>query len=103
MKFLYQDRARLPGTTAEVCPGGPPLCPPPGPGATASGPGRSGALRPRDADLDPPRRHLGVLLLAHEVELGRADVAVSRELPHLVQRGAVADGVVDGGLPQAMD
>ena len=25
----------------------------------------------RDADVDPPRRHLGVLLLAHEVELGR--------------------------------
>jgi hypothetical protein len=28
-------------------------------------------LASRDADLDPPRCHLGVFLLAHEVDLGR--------------------------------
>jgi hypothetical protein len=40
---------------------------------------------PREADLDAPRRHLGVFFLADEVELGGADVAVAGELPHLVQ------------------
>src|SRR5512135_2461394 len=47
----------------------------------------SGARGSRDADVDPSRRQLGVLLLAHEVELGRADVGVPGELAHLVQRG----------------
>ena len=57
----------------------------------------------RDANVDPPRRHLGVLLLAHEVELGRPDIRVPGELAHLVQRRPVADGVVDGGLAERMD
>ena len=43
------------------------------------------ALSSRHADLDPPRRHLGVFLLADEVDLGGADVGVAGELPHLVQ------------------
>jgi hypothetical protein len=53
--------------------------------------------------VDPPRRHFGVLLLAHEVELGRPDIRVPGKLTHLVQRGAVADGVVDGGLAERVD
>ena len=36
-------------------------------------------------DLDAPGRHLGVFLLADEVDLGGADVGVAGELPHLVQ------------------
>ena len=43
------------------------------------------ALASRDADLDPPGRHLGVFLLADEVDLGRSDVGMAGELPHLVQ------------------
>ena len=43
------------------------------------------ALASRDADLDPPGRHLGVLLLADEVDLGGADVGMAGELAHLVQ------------------
>jgi hypothetical protein len=43
--------------------------------------------------VDAPRRLLGVLLLAHEVELGDADIGVPGEPAHLVQRGVVADGV----------
>ena len=42
-------------------------------------------LAPRQADLDLPGRHLGVFLLADEVDLGGADVGVAGELPHLVQ------------------
>src|SRR5512135_2318730 len=57
----------------------------------------------RDANVDPPRRHLRVFLLAHEVELGRPDIGMPGELAHLVQRGAVANGVVDGGLAERMD
>ena len=52
----------------------------------------------RDANVDAPRRHLGVFLLTHEVDLGRADVGVAGELPHLVHRGPVPDGVVDRRL-----
>src|SRR5512135_982195 len=55
-------------------------------------------LASRQADMDAPRRHLGVLLLTHEVDLGRADIGVPGELAHLVHRGPVADRVVDGGL-----
>src|SRR5512135_1896998 len=61
------------------------------------------ALASRQANMDPPRRHLGVLLLPHEVDLGRADIGMPGELAHLVQRGSVADRVVDGGLAQRMD
>ena len=43
------------------------------------------ALTPRDADLDPPRRHLGVLLLADEVDLGGPDIGMAGEFPDLVQ------------------
>ncbi len=46
---------------------------------------------PREADLDAPGRHRGVFLLADEVDLGRADVGVAGELPHLVHRRPVAD------------
>src|SRR5512135_987282 len=56
------------------------------------------ALASRQANMDAPRRHLGVLLLAHEVDLGGADIGVPGELAHLVQRGPVPDRVVDGGL-----
>ena len=56
------------------------------------------ALASRQADLDPPGRHLGVLLLADEVDLGGADVGVAGEFAHLVHRGPVADGVVDRRL-----
>ena len=52
------------------------------------------ALAARQPNVDAPRRDLGVLLLSDEVDLGRADIRVPGELPHLVQRGAVADGVV---------
>ena len=41
--------------------------------------------------------------LAHGVELSRPDIGVPGELAHLEQRGAVADGVVDGGLAERMD
>src|SRR5271165_6100033 len=45
------------------------------------------ALAFRDANVDAPRRHLGVFLLAHEIDLGGADIGVPREFPHLVHRG----------------
>ena len=57
----------------------------------------------RDANVDPPRRHLGVFLLAHEVELGGPDIGVAGELAHLVQRGAVADGVVNRRLAERVN
>src|SRR5437773_137566 len=69
----------------------------------ASRPGGSEALDPvmsslalasRQADLDPPRRLFGVFLLAHEVDLGRADVGMAGELADLVHRSSVPDGVV---------
>ena len=66
-----------------------------------SGSGRRGGAP--GADVDAPCRHLGVFLLADEVELGGADVAVAGELAHLVHRGAVTDGVLDRHLAQAMD
>jgi hypothetical protein len=53
--------------------------------------------------LNAPRRHLGVFLLADEVKLGGADVAVPREFCYLVHSGAIPDGVVDGRLAQAVD
>src|SRR5262245_51503293 len=54
------------------------------------------------------------LLLAHsasmlalrtpdEVDLGRPDIRVASKLPDLVHRGAIADGVVDSGLPKRVD
>ena len=43
------------------------------------------------------------LRTAHEVDLGRADIGVPGELPHLVHRGPVADGVVDRRLAQRVD
>src|SRR5512135_941392 len=57
----------------------------------------------RDANVDAPRRDLRVLLAAHEVDLGRADVGMPGEFAHLVHRGAVPDGVIDGGFAQRMD
>ncbi len=53
------------------------------------------ALASRHANVDSPRRDLGVFLLTHEVELGRPDIGMPGKLAHLVERGAVADGVVD--------
>src|SRR5271165_6086715 len=64
----------------------------PDPGSLAPGGGK--------ADLDFACRHLGVLLLADEVELGRSDIAMPSEFPHLVHRRPVADGVVDRRLAQ---
>jgi len=43
------------------------------------------AIGSREADLDAPGGHLGVFLLADEVDLGGADVGVVGELPHLVE------------------
>ena len=43
----------------------------------------------RDADVDAPRRHLGVFLVAHEVELGRPDIGVPGELAHLGLAGGL--------------
>jgi hypothetical protein len=37
--------------------------------------------------VDAPRRHLGVFLLTHEVELGRPDVGMPGKLEHLVHLG----------------
>ena len=42
-----------------------------------------------DADLAAAGGDLGVFLLANEVELGGADVAVAGEFPHLVRMVAV--------------
>src|SRR5271166_6115597 len=61
------------------------------------------ALASRDANVDAPRRRLGVFLLAHEIDLGGADIGVPGELPHLVHRGPVPDGVVDRRLAQRMN
>ena len=47
-------------------------------------------------DVDPPGRHLGVFLLADEVNLSGADVGVAGKLPYFVHRRPVADRVVDG-------
>src|SRR5271165_6652020 len=57
----------------------------------------------RDANVDAPRRYLGVFLLAHEVELGRPDIGVPGELAHLVHGRPVPDGVVDRRLAQRVD
>jgi hypothetical protein len=43
------------------------------------------ALAPRDANLDSPRRDLGIFLFPHEVDLGRSDISMAGELAHLVQ------------------
>ena len=61
------------------------------------------APRPREADLDPPRRDLRVLLFSHKVDLGRPDISMSGELPHLVHGRPVPDGIVDRRLPERMD
>src|SRR5207249_2125112 len=58
---------------------------------------------PDHTNLYPPRRDLAVFFLAHEVELGGADVAVAGELADLVHLRAVADGVVDGSFTQRVD
>jgi hypothetical protein len=42
-------------------------------------------LAPGHTDLNPPRRHLGILFFSDEIDLGGADVGVAGELPHLVQ------------------
>jgi hypothetical protein len=60
-------------------------------------------LASRQSDLDAPRRHLGVFLLAHEVDLGCPDIRVPGELAHLVHRRSIPDRVVDRGLAQRVD
>ncbi len=35
---------------------------------------------PREADLNPPRRHLGIFLLAHEVDLSGPYICMSSKL-----------------------
>jgi len=50
------------------------------------------ALTSRDANVDAPRRHLGVFLLAHELELGRPDIGVPGKLAHLVHLRPIAGG-----------
>jgi hypothetical protein len=42
----------------------------------------SAVFFPSHADLGSPRRHLGVFSLAHEVQLGGADVAAPGEFPN---------------------
>jgi hypothetical protein len=42
-------------------------------------------LASRDADLDPPRRHLGVFLFPDEVDLSSSNISMSCELAYLVQ------------------
>src|SRR6185437_14495025 len=71
----------------------------------SSGRLRASSLTPaaRQTDLNPPSGDLGVLLFPHEVDLGGADVAVTGEFSDLMHRSSVTDGVVYGGLPQAMD
>ena len=54
-------------------------------------------------DVDPPGRHLGVFLLADEVNLSGADVGVAGKLPYFVHRRPVADRVVDGRFAQGVD
>jgi hypothetical protein len=50
------------------------------------------ALSSRDTNLDPPCRHLGVFLLAHEGDLGGADgVFLSEHMPMRVVTGFVPD------------
>src|SRR5208337_3040231 len=61
------------------------------------------ALTSRHANVDSPRRHLGVFLLGHEVELGRSDIRMPGKLAHLVHLRPVADGVVNGGLAKRMN
>ena len=61
------------------------------------------AFASREANVDAPRRHLGVFLLAHEVELGRPDIRVPGELAHLVHRCPIPDGVVDRRLAQRVN
>jgi hypothetical protein len=50
---------------------------------------------PREADLDAAGGDFGIFLLAHEVDLGRTDVAVPGEFPHSVHGRRVSDRVVD--------
>src|SRR5262249_20917179 len=57
----------------------------------------------RKPNLDAPRRHLGVFLFPHEVDLGRPDIGMASKLADLVHRGPISDGVVDGGLPKRVD
>ena len=57
----------------------------------------------RDANVDPPRRHFRVFLFPHEIDLGCADVGMSRELPHLVHGRPIPDRVVNGGFSQRVD
>jgi hypothetical protein len=55
----------------------------------------SGPLFLWHADLDAACRHLGIFPFAVEIKLGRADIAVPGEFPHLVHLSAIADSVVD--------
>jgi hypothetical protein len=55
------------------------------------------------ANLNLPRRELGVFALADEIQFGGPNIAVPGNLTHLVHLGTVADGIVDGGLAQRVD
>src|SRR5262249_54629561 len=61
------------------------------------------ALASRDADLDPPRRHLGIFLLADKIDFSSSYICMPGKLAHLVHRRSVPDGIVDGGLPERVD
>jgi hypothetical protein len=56
------------------------------------------ALSSDQANLDAAGCHLGVFLLADEVELSRPDVGAAGELATLVHGGTVPDRVVDDDL-----
>ena len=60
------------------------------------------AFASREANVDAPRRDLGILLAAHEVDLGDPDIGISGKLPHLVHGRPVPDGIVDRRLAQAV-
>jgi len=65
----------------------------------------SGAKRRRGLPLpyrDPSCRPLGVLFLPDEIELGRADVGVARELAGLVQLGTILDRIIERRLSQTV-
>ena len=49
-------------------------------GSSGRPPPDSLAFASRHADLDSPRRHLGVFLLSHEIDLGRPDIRMPGKL-----------------------
>src|SRR5271166_3145325 len=97
--MIIPDRVPVKNRRLASCPGEHDAYPS-SPGVFRSGGGLNdwGRLGWHDADLNLPGGHLSVFLLADEINLGRPDVGMAGELPHLMHRGPVADGVVDRRL-----